>query len=466
MKAQTINNINSVNNIVANLQDWQKSTQLRQLEIGYDLHKEPGLKEYRRMTVGEFLIRVNGYDRIPRKIVHIIEAIGFWVTCGSSKSKVEMTPVMIKETEHTVNEAIAKKKVLPMHAEGSFIEQAHVVFDTLISSMMTLSDCNVRIAERLKLAFDQNLSDKKIGELTSNTSECVRLARSKFQSDVMKGVVVDELSEEFEISDSFCREAQSFAAEIENHTLDSLTRQYPGLSEANIRFIIQALGLNTLNIEGREYIIPNGRTVDYRRVVEVTRMSLRREFDYTPIDYLCRDLDEKTSSFVVSFLKSRPGVYQFSKDKTSVRMVGDGLQKIARVARIIFDSGRLISKEDIEGIYYTYYMCKAPCLQPTKLKELGFHCQNKSGKWQFGEPMPKLQDVIRNIITSQRPIATLKTIVSAASNAGLDYPISTIRAYVTDIATPENKQNDLFCLKGYGHLYPNYSWRKFNRAIS
>lgn len=51
-----------------------------------------------------------------------------------------------------------------------------------------------------------------------------------------------------------------------------------------------------------------------------------------------------------------------------------------------------------------------------------------------------------------------------AVKIGLDYPLSTIRAYITEIATPENRQNDLFCLKGYCHLYPNYSWRSYSKV--
>lgn len=453
-------------NIAANLSDTQKATPLRQLEIGYDLFKDPYLKDYRGCSIGSFLAKVGGLNRIPRKIINVVEAIDLWATCGAQTVRAELSDEAAKEVKDALMQSVGVKKMLPLHTECSFMEQAREVFDTLISAMTTLSECNVRIGERLRLSFDKGMSSKEIGKITSVSSEGVRVARTYFQSQIINGNVIDELSEEFEISKSFCHEAQAFVSEVENRTIDSLIDKYSGISEANIRFIIQALGLNLLDIEGKEYMIPKGKTADYRGVAENIRLKLRREFDYTTIESLCSDLDDKTTVFVVAFLNSQPGVYQFSKDRSSVRMVGNGLQKIARIARIIFDSGRLIDKEEIDRIYYTYYMSEAPTLQTARLKELGFYCQNKSGKWQFGEPMPKLQDIIRGIITPERPLATLKTILSAAEKAGLDYPISTIRAYVTDIATPENKQNDLFCLKGYGHLYPNYSWRKYNKEDS
>lgn len=463
MNTQKINALDLVNNIASTLNASQMATPLRQLEIGYDLYKDPYLKEYRGCTVGGFLAKAERLNRIPKKINNIIQAIGYWATCGSGIAIADLYN-RAKEVECSILQNVTEKKVLPSDSERPFIEQAFEVFDTLISAMTTLSECNARIGERLSLSFRKGLSDREIGVLTHSTHECVRLARTEIQSNIIKGKVFKELSEEFKISDLFCQEAQDFVSEIENHTIDSLIGKYQGLSEANLRFIIQALGLSTIVIGGREYMITHGKSGDYRRAADNIRKQLRREFDYTSIETLTCNLDNKTKAFAVAFLESQPGIYQFSEDRTCVRMVGAGLQKVIRVARIIFDSGRLISNEEIDEIYYTYYMSQAPINQSPRLRELGFHCQNKSGKWQFGEPMPKLQDIIRNIITPQRPIATLKSIISAAENAGLDYPVSTIRAYVTDIATPENKQNDLFCLKGYGHYFPNYSWRKYSKA--
>lgn len=466
MNRQTLNYIDLVLNLVANLNAAQKATPLREVNIGYDLSKEQGLREYRRMSVGEFLSKVAGIHHIPRKLINIIDALISWASVPpqvSGKVATESARIESVAEPIQVNNGI---KELPLHPELSFMEQASEVFDILISALMTLNESSVRSAERLRLSFDKGTSDKEIARLTERTYECVRSSRIKFQSDVIKGIVPKGLSDEYSISDKFLAEARYFVSLIQNRPACHIVSQSGNIGEERLRFILQALGLAFVKFDSVDYLVSAENANTYSTIVKEVHQTLSKEFDYMTLTSLCSDIDDSSTNFVMTYLESRPEQYEFNEDHTAVRMIGEGLQKNTRIARIIFKAHGWIDKSEVARIYAQQYQGEVPSVIPSSLRDMGFTPQNRTGKWKFGVVTSKLQDIIREIITPERPLATLKTIINAAIKAGLDYPISTIRAYITDIATPENKQNDLFCLKGYGHLYPNYSWRSYRKIVA
>ena len=201
-------------------------------------------------------------------------------------------------------------------------------------------------------------------------------------------------------------------------------------------------------------------------LLEQMRITLRKEFDFLSLASLTDISDKETISFLISYLTSQPEHYELSEDRTAVRMIGEGLSKTTRLARIIFEAGEWIDKDIVAARYVEQYGSEVPAWNTVSLRSMGFTPQNRTGKWRFGITPPKIQEIIRQTITPDRPLVTFKTIQTAAAKIGLDYPLSTIRAYITEIATPENRQNDLFCLKGYCHLYPNYSWRSYSKALA
>lgn len=230
-----------------------------------------------------------------------------------------------------------------------------------------------------------------------------------------------------------------------------------------MKFIDSMLGLKIIEFDGGQFFISHGNTNELTYIAQQVKIQLRKEYDYVPVSKLIPYNNSAAATFLKAYFKSKPEVYEFTANKKAIRMKGTELNKAARVARIIFEAGEWISKTDIAIRYKELYHENLGALDICYLNRMGFKHLGNTGKWKFGAVSTDIQRLIREIITPDRPLVTFNTIVKEVEKLGLEYPHSTIRTYITDIATPENKQNDLFCLKGYCHLYPNYSWRRFRK---
>ena len=455
MNQLTINYINRIANFMATIDESFKQTPLRLVNIGYDLFKDSGLKAYRCMTVGQFLATVAGYNNISRRLQHIVDAL-------IANPPLPVQPQTKAET-NLVSEAMPIK-TLPANPDKPFFSQIAGVIDTLLTAMSTLNDYNKESAERLSLSFNKGISYSEIGVATDVSRERVRKVCEEFMSALMKGKIQKELAGELYVSPSFIEEAHRVAASIENQTIDSVKANFGEIEDSRFQFIIKGMGLRILVVDNKAFLVKKNNYNRFSSLVDKIHMSLSKEFDFVSVASLIEDNDEGAIAFIETYLSSQVETFEVNEDKKSVRMIGEGLGKIVRIARIIFEAAGWIDKADIAKLYKEQYEGNVPTMNSERLRSMGFTPQEKTGKWKFGEAPAKIRDIIRQIITPERPLATFKTIMSAAVKSGLDYPQSTIRAYITDIATPENKQNDLFCLKGYCHLYPNYSWRSYTKA--
>lgn len=457
MNRLTSKTIDRIIDFMSVMKESDKQTPLRLVNIGYDIYKEPGLKEYRRMTVAQFLSVLAGYDNIPRKLIKIVETL---ISTGSFSSEQEPST----ETKHVSESQNIVE--LPINPNIPFFEQAVDVIDSLLSAMSTLDKTQKDNSERLRLAFNTSMNDMEIGQATGISNERVRQVREEFQSRLRAGIVQQELKEEYAISPSFMEEACRISSTIENQTTDFIKSNFGEICEAQFQFVIRTFGFRILKANNKEYVVKGENINKFNQLIKDIRTRLKKEFDFVSMTSLIDSSDCQALSFAISFLSSQSECYEFRENKKFVRMVGSGLTKITRLARIIFEAGDWIDKDSIAEIYTQLYEDEVPHLNPVALAAMGFAPQNKTGKWKFGTAPAKIQNLIRSIITPERPLVTFKTILTATVKSGMDYPESTIRAYITDIATPENKQNDLFCLKGYCHNYPNYSWRHYRKVLA
>ena len=460
MNRVTLDKINEINSFLVSMSATDRALPLRLCNMGFNIYKIPGLKEYRTMTTGEFLEKVASLENIPRPVSRLVDAVMSFMTSSFSRQIFSKAiPAIESQVRH-------EPCMLPMNTEATIFEQVTEVIETLIKGMETANDRYKKSARRLSLGFNKGMSDEEVAQVEKCHRERIRQIRAKFQSDLMQGRVPNELAREYKIRDSFISLAKSTISSFVNQELRIARESIGSLSEEKVRYILDMLGLKIVEIEGVRFVLSKSNFSELVYLAQRAKIQLKKEYDYVPLSTLIPAGTLTETIFIRAYLNSMPQVYEFANDGTSVRMIGAGLQKATRQARIIFEAGEPVSIADIALRYKELYGEEMTIFQTNVLRQMGFSPMGKTTKWRFGEPPAKARQLIREIINPTHPIATLNTIVRAIEKEGLEYPLSTIKTYITEIATSENKQPDLFCLKGYCHLYPTYSWRKFRKAIA
>lgn len=458
MKFNSLNTAYEIKSFIATMSAEDKALPLRQCNTGFDLYKESGFKEYRRMTTGEFLEYAASLYRIPRPVKRLVDAVTYVMASPESRAT-EVIPTHESQGRQ-------EPHMLPMNAEAPIFEQAANVIETLIERMTTVNDKCKKYAKRLEQSYVQGLTDDQIAEAESCHRENIRLYRTKFQADLMNGIVPKELTKELAISDSFISSVEATISSIVNQSVENSREHLGNLTEEKTKFILGMYGLELAKIGGVKFVLSKKDSTELIRLADEIRMQLKKEFDYVPLSTLTGGQGSSEAAFIKEYLTSMPEAYEFSEDGSAVRMIGAGLQKTTRQARIIYEAGTALSIEEISSRYEDLYGEEMGKLRTNELGLMGFSPMTKSRSWRFGTRPVKAQQIIREIFTPIHPIGTLNTVVKAIRKEGYDYPLSTIRSYISEIATSENKQPDLFCLKGYCHLYPTYSWRKYRKAIA
>lgn len=463
MNRVTLNKINEINSFLSSMNAADKAMPLRLCNTGFDLYKIRGLREYRSMTTVEFLKKVASLDNIPRPLGRLADAVmsvmtqtGTQQPVGTVASIASIASVAQTEKDHTTC-------MLPINIEKPFFEQADEVIDTLIKGMATVNEHCENTSRCLSLGFDKGMNDDQVAVVVGLNRERIRQIRTKFQKELMQGSVPEELKREYGIRNSFISLAEAIIPSIVNKSAENICEHFGNLTEEKTKFILDMYGLKVSQIRGVRFILSKNGSNKLIRLADKIRMQLKKEFDYVTVSSLIGNLTPSEATFVKEYLRSMPQMYEFNDDRTSVRMVGEELLKATRQARIIFEAEKALSIEEITRRYEDLYSEEMGILQTSALNQMGFSPMTKSGSWRFGTRPIKVQQIIREIFTPTRPIATFNTILKAIQKEGYEYPLNTIRTYITEIATPENKQPDMFCLKGYCHLYPNYSWRSYRK---
>lgn len=460
MNRVTLNKINEIKSFQATMSAEDRALPLRLCNTGFDLYKDSAYKAYRTLTTGEFLEYVSSLNNIPRPLGRLADAI---MSVMSSNEPRQIEEASVKES--TMN-SYQGPCMLPINTEVPFFDQTAEVIDALIKGMATVNEHCEKTSNCLSLGFDKGMNDVQVSVVVGLDRERIRQIRTKFQSELINGIVPKELSREFGIRDSFISLAEAIIPSIVNQAAENSREHFGNLTEEKTKFILDMFGLEAVLISGVKFILLKNNSNELIRLADEIRMQLKKEFDYVPVSVLIGNSPSSEAAFIKGYLTSMPEVYEFNSDRSLVRMVGKGLQKVVRQARIIFEAEKALSIKEISRRYEDLYGEEMGTFQTNALNQMGFSPMEKSGSWRFGTRPVKAQQIIREIITPTRPIATFNTIVKAIQKEGYEYPLSTIRNYITAIATPENKQPDLFCLKGYCHLFPTYSWRSYRKAIA
>lgn len=252
MNRLTITTIDRIIELMSLLSESDKHTPLRLANIGYDIYKESGLKEYRHMTVGQFLSTIAGYENIPRKLIRIVDALE------------ATTPLLSYPMTSTGGTDLASDtntvKTLPSNSNMSFFNQASEVIETLLTAMSTLKDSDKDNAERIKLSFFKGVDYTEIGAATDISRERVRQVCKELMSVLMNGKVRKELAVEYCVDQSFIDEAHRVAASIENQTIDFVKSNFGDIEKPKFQFIIKAMGLKTLVVGDKELVVKKDRS--------------------------------------------------------------------------------------------------------------------------------------------------------------------------------------------------------------
>ena len=327
-------------------------------------------------------------------------------------------------------------------------------------------------AEKYEMYFLKRLTTKEIQKLQGlKSGEAVRgQIQDKFVTPLMSGKVFENGIPQFKMS-------SDFISEIENIAQDSLFAHPTTLSKAigyeeespiQDSIYMPFFGLDVLEIDEIRFccFVPKNEIVTYRKALKAVKDKLYGSFLAIPEQALLEEIknlvskkvnEEQLTKLLENFIDALGETERFQDGRIWVK---DKFLRInyLRQARIIYKEGVALTKKAIEKKYQDIYDEDMGVIMSLNLRNLGFACNGS--KWIYGNTLGDVRDVISKCVQSHNYVATMQDIEIAVSNAGLQYPKSTLRTYITNICVPCNTDKDLFCHKEHVEEHPEYSWRK------
>ena len=327
-------------------------------------------------------------------------------------------------------------------------------------------------AEKYELYFLKGLTTKEIQELQGlKSEEAVRgQIQNKFVTPLMSGKVFENGVPQFKMSSDFISEIENIAKESLFAHPNTLSKAigYEGIIPIQDSIYMPFFGLDVLEIDDICFccFVPKNEIGTYRNALKEVKDTLYNSFLAIPEQVLLGLIqkhvskkvnEEQLTKLLENFIDALGETERFQDGRIWVK---DEFLKIKylRQARIIYNEGVALTKDAIEKIYQDIYHEDMGVIMSSNLAKLGFAC--KGIRWIYGNTLEDVRDVISKCVESHNYAVTLQEIEIAVSNAGLQYPESTLRTYITNICVPCNTDKNLFCHKEHVEEHPEYSWRK------
>ena len=419
---------------------------------------EPKIKKlFRRVTVGDFLMEVcRALGKISKHYRLGVEAI------ASIFNANDVLPADVLNSFNIQQEAVSSIAVLGK-GDAPLFER---LLDAINRAIFYMKNGGHEGSMRQANLIDHFCNESGHFDITAKTLGCTRQnveqAVKQFNKSLLEGKAWKGHDRLYTFDPDLLKDIYEVANNLTGRLVGSLRDVIGEVKGTSLDYILRMLGCEVATIGNRQFVIERGQIQPYTKIADTARRSLSKSVEAIPFRKLSEGLSSDDAAFLMRYLSTTSGV-KFLKNG-NVIMIGNGLDKAVRQARIIYEADGWISKDDISARYEAEYGDPIGAFAPAVLHKLGCTNHNKLGYWVYGsEKVGKVKDVILTIMTTKKPIATYNTIFKAVRANGLLYPEGTIRACITDLACPENRNHDLFCLKGYTHLYPSLSWRSYKK---
>lgn len=340
------------------------------------------------------------------------------------------------------------------------------IIDAINGAIYYMKSSGSKGCQRQANVIDHYCNNSGCYEVTAKEFGCTRQnveqAVKRFNQLLLEGKAWSGLDKLYAIDSKLLKDIHKVANTLTGCLLCDLPKVIGSIEDKQLDYILRMLDCEVATIGDAQFVIEKGQYQVYSKIMNNARNALSKSVTSIPFSKLSEGLSSNHGAFLRRYLSKTEGVKIL--EDCHIMMTGKGLDKAVRQARIVYEANGWISKEEIATRYETEYEEPMGALANTALHKLGCTNHNKLGYWLYGtEKVGKVKDVILTILTAEKPVATFSTILKAIRANGLNYPEDTIRTYITDIACPENRNHDLFCLKGYTHLFPSLSWRSYKK---
>ena len=437
-----------------------------------DTKNKSAFRQYKKYTVGLFIARidemVNRGATVNRPLMEVYDTCKYHIDPKSFE-----TPIPIVKQPTIVDKQPTILTLPNCDNSQPIIKRLAHAIEMAIKCLKEDGLKSVKKkAEKYEMYFLKGLTTKEIQELQGlKSGEAVRgQIQNKFVTPLMSGQVFENGVPQFKISSDFISEIETIAKDSLFAHPNTLSKAigYEGITPIQDSIYMPFFRLDVLEIDEICFccFVPKNEIGTYRNALKEVKDTLYNSFLAIPEQVLLGLIhkhvskkvnEEQLTKLLENFIDALGETERFQDGRIWVK---DEFLKIKylRQARIIYNEGVALTKEAIEKIYRDIYHEDMGVIMSSNLAKLGFAC--KGIRWIYGNTLEDVRDVISKCVESHNYVATMQDIEIAVSNAGLQYPESTLRTYITNICVPCNTDKNLFCHKEHVEEHPEYSWRK------
>lgn len=429
-------------------------------------------RQYKKYTVGQFISRidemVNRGATVNRPLMEVYDTCKYHIDPKSFETSIPIAkqPTVI-DKQPTILSIPDCDKSLPI------IKRLAHAIEMAIKCLKEDGLKSVKKkAEKYEMYFLKGLTTKEIQELQGlKSGEAVRgQIQNKFVTPLMSGKVFENGVPQFKMSSEFISEIGNIANDSLFAHPNTLSKAigYEGITPIQDSVYMPFFGLDVLEIDEIRFccFVPKNEIGIYRKALKDVKDTLYNSFLAIPEQVLLGLIkknvqkevnEEQLTKLLENFIDALGETERFQDGRIWVK---DEFLKIKylRQARIIYNEGVALTKDAIEKIYQEIYHEDMGVIMSSNLAKLGFAC--KGNRWIYGNTLEDVRVVISKCVESHNYVVTMQDIEIAVSNAGHQYPESTLRTYITNICVPCNTDKNLFCHKEHVEEHPEYSWRK------
>lgn len=437
-----------------------------------DTKNKSAFRQYKKYTVGQFISRidemVNRGATVNRPLMEIYDTCKYHIDPRSFE-----TPIPIVKQPTVVDKQPTILTLPDCDKSLPIIKRLAHAIEMAIKCLKEDGLKSVKKkAEKYEMYFLKGLTTKEIQEQQGlKSSEAVRgQIQNKFVTPLMSGKVFENGVPQFRMSSDFISEIENIANDSLFAHPNTLSKAigYEGITPIQDSTYMPFFGLDVLEMDEIRFccLVSKNEIGIYRNALKEVKDALYNSFLAIPEQALLglvkkhvskKVNEEQLIKLLENFIDALGETERFQDGRIWVK---DEFLKIKylRQARIIYNEGVALTKDAIEKIYQEIYHEDMGIIMSSNLAKLGFAC--KGTRWIYGNTLEDVRDVISKCVESHNYVVTMQDIEIAVSNAGLQYPESTLRTYITNICVPCNTDKNLFCHKEHVEEHPEYTWRK------
>lgn len=437
-----------------------------------DTKNKSAFRQYKKYTVGQFISRidemVNRGATVNRPLMEVYDTCKYHIDPKSFE-----TPIPIVKQPTIIDKQPTILTLPDCDNSQPIIKRLAHAIEMAIKCLKEDGLKSVKKkAEKYEMYFLKGLTTKEIQELQGlKSSEAVRgQIQNKFVTPLMSGKIFENGVPQFKMSSEFISEIGNIAKDSLFAHPNTLSKAigYEGITPIQDSVYMPFFGLDVLEIDEIRFccFVPKNEIGIYRNALKEVKDTLYNSFLAIPEQVLLGLIkknvpkevnEEQLTKLLENFIDALGETERFQDGRIWVK---DEFLKIKylRQARIIYNEGVALTKDAIEKIYQEIFHEDMGVIMSSNLAKLGFAC--KGIRWIYGNTLEDVRDVISKCVESHNYVVTMQDIEIAVSNAGLQYPESTLRTYITNICVPCNTDKNLFCHKEHVEEHPEYSWRK------